>query len=159
MYNPRSASSSTNPKPEDSSVPVKLLMEFLNKKVTVDTSKGELFEGVLIGAEENMSLSLNTVKATFASGHTADMENVYIKGHKVRFVALPEESKEHVKNLQRAVMSARGGGRGGRGGRGGGRGGRGRGGFSRGGYSRGGYSSKGSSSYKSSSYSTFRSGR
>ncbi|GFX88972.1 sm domain-containing protein [Trichonephila clavipes] len=156
MYNPRSTSSGTKPKPEEISVPVKLLMEFLDKKITVDTSKGELFEGVLIGAEENMSLSLNTVKATFASGHTTDMENVYIKGHKVRFIALPEESKECVKNLQRAVMSARGRGRGGRGG---GRGGRGRGGFSRGGYSRGGYSSKGSSSYKSSSYSTFRPGR
>ncbi|GFU27525.1 sm domain-containing protein [Nephila pilipes] len=148
----------------EDSVPVKLLTEYVNKKITVDTSKGEVFEGVLVESEENLSLSLNDVKATFASGHTTEMENVYIKGHKVRFIALSEdEAKDTVNRLQKLAISARGvasRGRGGRGGgsRGGGGGGSrgGGGGGGRGGYSdRGGYSSKGSSY----SYSFSRSGR
>ncbi|XP_054715515.1 small nuclear ribonucleoprotein Sm D3-like [Uloborus diversus] len=102
-------------------VPVKLLREFVRKKITVDTASGEVFRGVLEEAEDNLNMCLVDVKVTFCSGATGEMKSVYIKGSKVRYIALPDEAKDHLYELSRERRPMRGG-------RGGFRGGRGRGG-------------------------------
>ncbi|GIY77545.1 sm domain-containing protein [Caerostris darwini] len=109
----------------DVGVPVSLLKEFVNKTITVDTHNGEIFTGTLVDAQDNLSMNLEDVNTTFASGHTTNMESVYIKGHKIRYIALPEKAKSRVVELHREMnrppSRGRGGSRGGRGGRGGGR--------------------------------------
>ncbi|KAG8197816.1 hypothetical protein JTE90_020094 [Oedothorax gibbosus] len=112
-------------KPKEVGVPEKLLKEFVSKKVTVDTSTGEVFAGTLVDIEENMNMSLSEVKATFPSGHTVHMTCVFIKGTKIRCISLPRDARDIVRHLARKQLSSQRGGRGrggyrGRGGRGGG---------------------------------------
>ncbi|GFS95486.1 hypothetical protein NPIL_597591 [Nephila pilipes] len=100
-----------------------------SKKVVVDTKQGEIYEGILTkdpinggpAVEDNMNVHLEDVKATFASGSTAELQAVFIKGHRVRYIGLPPESKELVQRLQRSLARQQSRGRGG-GGRGGFRG-------------------------------------
>ncbi|CAL1280491.1 unnamed protein product [Larinioides sclopetarius] len=99
---------------QDVSVPVSLLKEFIGGKITVDTSNGEVFTGTLIEAQDNMSMTLGNVNAVFPSGHTHQMENIYIKGHKIRYIALPPGAKESVVRLQRSLKPPMSGFRGGR---------------------------------------------
>lgn len=103
-------------------VPLKLLKEFLSRKITVETSSGESFRGILLDAEENMSVSLGSVKATLADGKSAEMVSVYIKGSRVRLISLPDSAKDSLPSLTRPFVYRGRGGRGGgfRGGRGGG---------------------------------------
>lgn len=108
-------------------VPLKLLQEFLNRKITVEASCGEVYKGVLVDAEENMSLSLKDVSATLIDGRAQEMKAIYIKGSRIRLINLPETANDSIPNLTRpSFQRGRGGFRGGRGG--GGRGGGGRGG-------------------------------
>lgn len=117
-------------------VPNKLLKEFLNRKLTVESSTGEVYKGILDDVEENMSMSLSEVKVTFADGNVVDMKSVYVKGSRIRLINLPDSAKDSLSSLT-AFRSFRGG----RGGRGGGR---------RGGYGGGG--GGGGSSYGGKSY-------
>ncbi|XP_015923177.1 small nuclear ribonucleoprotein Sm D3 [Parasteatoda tepidariorum] len=108
------------PKPtEETGVPIKLLREFENKTITVDTATGEVFTGTLHDAEDNLSLTLTNAKVVFASGHEVSMHSVYIKGVKIRLISLPSGAREKVQQLERESRSLMRG----RGGRGGGRGG------------------------------------
>jgi len=148
-------------------VPLKVLHEAEGHIITVETTTGEVYRGKLIEAEDNMNSQMASVTVTYRDGRVAQLEHIYIRGSKVRFMILPDMLKNApmLKNLstrgrgggaQRgkgAILGAqagaggRGRGRGGpgdRGGRGGGfgdrgdRGGRGgRGGF--GGGDRGGF--------------------
>lgn len=105
-------------------VPCKLLKEFLNRKVTVETGTGEIYKGVIVDCEDNMSMSLTNVKVTFIDGRTVNMEDVYIKGSCIRLINLPDTAKDSLASLTRdRGFRGRGGFRGGRGGggRGGGR--------------------------------------
>lgn len=107
-------------------VPLKLLNDFLNRKITVETIFGDVFVGELIIAQENMSVSLNKVNATLNGGKTVAMKNVYVKGSSIRLISFPEAAaKESLRRLTKPP-SFRGSGRGGsfRGGRGGSSGGR-----------------------------------
>lgn len=107
-------------------VPLKLLNDFLKRKITVETIFGDVFEGELIDAQENMSVSLNKVNATLNGGKTVVMRNVYVKGSTIRLISFPEAAaKEFLREITKSA-SFRGSGRGGsfRSGRGGGGGGR-----------------------------------
>ncbi|KAF8795769.1 small nuclear ribonucleoprotein Sm D3-like [Argiope bruennichi] len=106
------------------SVPVKLLYEFIGAKINVDTNNGESFTGVLVEAQENMSMTLGDVTALYPSGHTHKMENVFIKGHKIRVIELPPGAKDSIRQIQRALRPPAIYGRGRGRGRGGFRGGR-----------------------------------
>merc|ERR1711988_1900151 len=95
-----------------------------------------------MGAEDNMNSQMTSVTVTYRDGRVAQLEHIYIRGSKIRFMILPDMLKNApmLKNL-----GGRGGGRGGggatrgksgilraqagAGGRGGGRGSGGRGGF------------------------------
>lgn len=114
---------------DNTGVLLKLLKEFSNRKITVETSAGDVFKGVLLECEDNMSIALSGVKATLVDGRSVEMTSVYIKGSRVRLINLPDSAIDSLSSLNRAASRGRGGfrGRGGRGGRGGG------GGFRRGG--------------------------
>jgi len=134
-------------------VPIKILHEAEGHVITLETSTGEVYRGKLVEAEDNMNCQMTDITVTYRDGKVVQLENVYIRGSKVRFMILPDMLKNApmFKNIQKGAQKAagsgpprgkaaafkRGRGRGfgdrGGGGGGGGRGG-GRGGFERGGF-------------------------
>merc|ERR1719369_1200315 len=127
-------------------VPIKVLHEAEGHVVTVESTTGEVYRGKLVEAEDNMNLQLKDNTITYRDGRVAQLEYVYIRGSKVRFLILPDM----LKNAPMFKAKTRGGGAG----RGksailraqAGRGGRGRGGFGdrgRGGPPRGGFGDRG----------------
>jgi len=92
-------------------VPVKVLHEAEGHIVTVETTTGEVYRGKLIEAEDNMNSQMASVTVTYRDGRVAQLENIYIRGSKIRFMILPDM-------LKNAPMFKNMGGRGGRGGSG-----------------------------------------
>ena len=86
---------------KNTSVPLKLLKEFKQEKITVETSFGEIYRGVLLDAEENLSVALGRVKATLNDGNTVSMEGVYIRGNRIRFISLPDSAADYLPRLIR----------------------------------------------------------
>ncbi|KAJ8870974.1 hypothetical protein PR048_027276 [Dryococelus australis] len=116
-------------------VPIKVLHEAEGHVVTCETTAGEVFRGKLVEAEDNMNCQMTEVTVTYRDGKVAKIENVYIRGSKIRFLILPDM-------LKNAPMFKRQGNKGGQGGAGRGKSailraqaarGRGRGGHGRGG--------------------------
>ena len=121
-------------------VPIKVLHEAEGHIVTLETIMGELYRGKLVEAEDNMNCLMGNITVTYRDGRTAQLEQVYIRGSKIRFLILPDMLKNApmFKNIKgtkatqgrgkTAIIraSVNRGGRGGRGApmdRGGGRGG------------------------------------
>ncbi|KAL8596891.1 small nuclear ribonucleoprotein Sm D3 [Nucella lapillus] len=92
-------------------VPIKVLHEAEGHIVTCETSTGEVYRGKLIEAEDNMNCQFSNITVTFRDGRTSQLENVYIRGSKIRFLILPDM-------LKNAPMFKRAQGRGGGAGRG-----------------------------------------
>ena len=44
-----------------------------------------MYRGKLVEAEDNMNCQFATVNVTYRDGRTAELENVYIRGSKIRF--------------------------------------------------------------------------
>ena len=113
-------------------VPIKVLHEAEGHIVTLETTMGELFRGKLVEAEDNMNCLMGNITVTYRDGRTAQLEQVYIRGSKIRFLILPDMLKNApmFKNIKgpksaqgrgkTAIIRASVGssGRGGRGGRG-----------------------------------------
>ena len=74
-------------------VPIKVLHEAEGHIVTLETNTGEVYRGKLIEAEDNMNCQMVSVTVTFRDGKVAQLENVYIRGSKVRFIILPDMLK------------------------------------------------------------------
>lgn len=74
-------------------VPIKVLHEAEGHIVTLETITGEVYRGKLIEAEDNMNCQLMTITMTHRDGRTANLENVYIRGSKIRFMILPDMLK------------------------------------------------------------------
>ena len=91
-------------------VPIKVLHEAEGHIVTVETTTGEVYRGKLIEAEDNMNSQMASVTVTYRDGRMAQLEHIYIRGSKIRFMILPDMLKNApmLKN-----MGGRGGGRGG----------------------------------------------
>ncbi|PIK56488.1 putative small nuclear ribonucleoprotein Sm D3-like [Apostichopus japonicus] len=119
-------------------VPIKVLHEAEGHIVTLETSTGEVYRGKLIEAEDNMNCQMQSITVTYRDGRVAQLEHVFIRGSKIRFLILPDMLKnapmfkKQPKGaagrgksaiLRAQVAASRGRGRGERGGfRGGGRG-------------------------------------
>jgi small nuclear ribonucleoprotein D3 len=56
----------------------------------VEMKNGEIYRGLLIGAEETMNVSLTDVLRTARNGKISKMPNVYLRGSSIRFIALPD---------------------------------------------------------------------
>lgn len=74
-------------------VPIKVLHEAEGHIVTLETTIGELFRGKLVEAEDNMNCLLAGITVTYRDGRTAQLEQVYIRGSKIRFLILPDMLK------------------------------------------------------------------
>ena len=92
-------------------VPVKVLHEAEGHIVTIETTSGEVglffphpcdmrltyskmqvYRGKLIEAEDNMNSQMASVTVTYRDGRVAQLENIYIRGSKIRFLILPGRS-------------------------------------------------------------------
>jgi small nuclear ribonucleoprotein D3 len=74
-------------------VPIKVLHEAEGHVVTCETNTGEVYRGKLIEAEDNMNCQMINVTVTYRDGRVAQLENVYIRGSKIRFLILPDMLK------------------------------------------------------------------
>lgn len=61
--------------------------------VTCETITGEVYRGKLIEAEDNMNCQMTQITVTYRDGRTSNLENVYIRGSKIRFLILPDMLK------------------------------------------------------------------
>ena len=86
-------------------VPIKVLHEAEGHIITCETNTGEVYRGKLIEAEDNMNCQMQNITVTYRDGRTAQLENVYIRGSKIRFLILPDM-------LKNAPMFKRPGGKG-----------------------------------------------
>ena len=55
-------------------------------------SFGQVYRGKLIEAEDNMNSQMASVTVTYRDGRVAQLENIYIRGSKIRFLILPGKS-------------------------------------------------------------------
>lgn len=52
-----------------------------------------VYRGKLVEAEDNMNCQMTHITVTYRDGRTANLENVYIRGSKIRFLILPDMLK------------------------------------------------------------------
>ena len=52
----------------------------------------QVYRGKLIEAEDNMNSQMASVTVTYRDGRVAQLENIYIRGSKIRFLILPGKS-------------------------------------------------------------------
>jgi len=83
-------------------VPIKVLHEAEGHTITCETINGETFRGKLVEAEDNMNCQISNVHVTYRDGRTNELDLVFIRGSKIRFLILPDM-------LKNAPMFKRGG--------------------------------------------------
>jgi small nuclear ribonucleoprotein D3 len=71
-------------------IPIKLLYEAEGMKITVELKSGEIYRGLLLGAEDTMNVSLSEVLRTSRTGQISKLPTVYLRGSSIRFIALPD---------------------------------------------------------------------
>ena len=74
-------------------VPIKVLHEAEGHIVTCETNTGVVYRGKLVEAEDNMNCQMVSITVTYRDGRVAELENVYIRGSKIRFMILPDMLK------------------------------------------------------------------
>lgn len=74
-------------------VPVKVLHEAEGHVVTLETNTGEVYRGKLVEAEDNMNCQMSGITVTYRDGRVGQLENIYIRGSKIRFLILPDMLK------------------------------------------------------------------
>uniref|UniRef100_A0A9J8A5C1 Small nuclear ribonucleoprotein Sm D3 n=1 Tax=Cyprinus carpio carpio TaxID=630221 RepID=A0A9J8A5C1_CYPCA len=94
-------------------VPIKVLHEAEGHIVTCETNSGEVYRGKLIEAEDNMNCQMANITVTYRDGRVSQLEQVYIRGSKIRFLILPDMLKnapmlKSMKNKNQAAGAGRG---------------------------------------------------
>ena len=74
-------------------VPVKILHEAEGHIVTIETISGEVYRGKLLEAEDNMNCQMVNITMTARDGRISQLEQIFIRGSKIRFVILPDMLK------------------------------------------------------------------
>nr|CDS31817.1 small nuclear ribonucleoprotein sm d3 [Hymenolepis microstoma] len=74
-------------------VPIKVLHDAEGHVVTLETVTGEVFRGKLVEAEDNMNVHMQDIIMTAKDSKTSSLQNVYIRGSKIRFLILPDMLK------------------------------------------------------------------
>uniref|UniRef100_A0ABK0L1P4 Small nuclear ribonucleoprotein Sm D3 n=1 Tax=Rattus norvegicus TaxID=10116 RepID=A0ABK0L1P4_RAT len=90
---PRLIPSRKSPAKMSIGVPIKVLHEAEGHIVTCETNTGEVYRGKLIEAEDNMNCQMSNITVTYRDGRVAQLEQVYIRGSKIRFLILPDMLK------------------------------------------------------------------
>ncbi|XP_072024230.1 small nuclear ribonucleoprotein Sm D3-like [Amphiura filiformis] len=92
-------------------VPIKVLHEAEGHIVTCETNTGEVYRGKLIEAEDNMNCQMANITVTYRDGRVAQLEHVYIRGSKIRFLILPDMLKNAPMFKKAGVKGAAGRGK------------------------------------------------
>ncbi|CDF40108.1 unnamed protein product [Chondrus crispus] len=71
-------------------IPIKLLHEASPHVVTVELHVGDVYRGTLSSVEDNMNVQLRRVTLTARDGKVSNLENVFIRGSKIRYFILPD---------------------------------------------------------------------
>ncbi|CAH3192245.1 unnamed protein product [Porites evermanni] len=71
-------------------VPIKILHEAEGHIVTLETMTGEVYRGKLVEAEDNMNCQMSNTTVTARDGRVSQLEQVFIRGSKIRFLILPD---------------------------------------------------------------------
>ncbi|GAA0165790.1 RNA splicing factor [Lithospermum erythrorhizon] len=74
-------------------IPVKLLHEASGHVVTVELKSGEVYRGSMIECEDNWNCQLENITYTAKDGKVSQLEHVFIRGGKVRFMIIPDMLK------------------------------------------------------------------
>lgn len=74
-------------------VPIKILHEAEGHVVTLETMTGEVYRGKLVEAEDNMNCQMSNITVTARDGRVSQLEQVFIRGSKIRFLILPDMLK------------------------------------------------------------------
>ncbi|EXB51221.1 hypothetical protein L484_019213 [Morus notabilis] len=74
-------------------IPVKLLHESAGHVVTVELKSGELYRGGMVECEDNWNCQLENITYTAKDGKVSQLEHVFIRGSKVRFMVVPDMLK------------------------------------------------------------------
>jgi small nuclear ribonucleoprotein D3 len=72
---------------------IKILHEAEGHVVTIESLTSEVYRGKLIEAEDNMNCQLSNVTVTYRDGRQAQLEYIYVRGSKIRFMILPDMLK------------------------------------------------------------------
>ncbi|XP_068726108.1 U6 snRNA-associated Sm-like protein LSm4 [Montipora capricornis] len=119
-------------------LPLSLLRTAQNHPMLVELKNGETYNGHLVSCDNWMNINLREVICTSRDGDRFwRIPECYVRGSNIKYLRIPDEVIDMVKDEMVKQGKSRGTGRPGRGGRGGGGGG-GRGGHSGGGGGRGG---------------------
>ncbi|RDD41772.1 putative U6 snRNA-associated Sm-like protein LSm4 [Trichoplax sp. H2] len=114
-------------------LPLSLLKTAQSHPMLVELKNGETYNGHLVNCDNFMNINLREVICTSKDGDRFwKMPECYLRGNMIKYLRIPDEVIDMVKEEAINRNRGRGGGFGGRG-----RGGRGRGQFNRGGYGRG----------------------
>ncbi|ODQ80484.1 hypothetical protein BABINDRAFT_160764 [Babjeviella inositovora NRRL Y-12698] len=71
-------------------IPVKLLNEAQGHIITLELTTGEVYRGKLIESEDNMNLQLYDITITARSGTVSHLQQVFIRGSKIKFIVVPD---------------------------------------------------------------------
>ncbi|XP_001639527.2 small nuclear ribonucleoprotein Sm D3 [Nematostella vectensis] len=74
-------------------VPIKILHEAEGHVITLETLNGEVYRGKLIEAEDNMNCQMSNITVTARDGRVSQLEQVFVRGSKIRFLILPDMLK------------------------------------------------------------------
>jgi small nuclear ribonucleoprotein D3 len=74
-------------------IPVKLLHEAEGHTVTVELKTGEMYRGQLSQAEDNWNCQLKDVTATGRDGKYSQLQHIYIRGSRIRYIVVPDMLK------------------------------------------------------------------
>ncbi|KAA0188511.1 Small nuclear ribonucleoprotein D3 polypeptide [Fasciolopsis buskii] len=74
-------------------IPIKVLHDAEGHVITLETVNGEVFRGKLVEAEDNMNIHMSDIIMTARDGRTSNLQQVYVRGSKIRFLILPDMLK------------------------------------------------------------------
>uniref|UniRef100_A0A453JCU3 Small nuclear ribonucleoprotein Sm D3 n=1 Tax=Aegilops tauschii subsp. strangulata TaxID=200361 RepID=A0A453JCU3_AEGTS len=74
-------------------IPVKLLHEAAGHVVTVELKTGEVYRGSMIECEDNWNCQIENITFTAKDGKVSQLEHVFIRGSRVRFMIIPDMLK------------------------------------------------------------------
>ncbi|AQL08155.1 Small nuclear ribonucleoprotein SmD3b [Zea mays] len=74
-------------------IPVKLLHEAAGHVVTVELKTGEVYRGSMVECEDNWNCQLENITFTAKDGKVSQLEHVFIRGSRVRFMIIPDMLK------------------------------------------------------------------
>ncbi|KAG8074218.1 hypothetical protein GUJ93_ZPchr0006g42517 [Zizania palustris] len=74
-------------------IPVKLMHEAAGHVVTVELKTGDVYRGSMLECEDNWNCQLENITFTAKDGKVSQLEHVFIRGSRVRFMIIPDMLK------------------------------------------------------------------